>query len=46
MRLLTGWEKPLEKVPDAVTKAFDMLVRTSVHLAGLLNERPYPGEDE
>ncbi|WP_312407671.1 flavodoxin family protein [Rhizobium sp.] len=34
----------LEEVPDVVTTAVDMLVRNTVHLAGLLKASQYPGE--
>lgn len=34
----------LEKVPDVVTKTVNMLVRNTVHLAGLLKASQYPGE--
>jgi len=34
----------LEKVPDVVAKAVDMLVRNTVHLATLLKASQYPGE--
>jgi hypothetical protein len=34
----------LEKVPDVVSKAIDMLVRNTVHLATLLKGSQYPGK--
>lgn len=34
----------LDEVPDVVTKTVDMLVRNTVHLAGLLKKSQYPGE--
>ncbi len=34
----------LEEVPEVVTNAVDMLVRNTVHLAHLLQEKQYPGE--
>ncbi len=34
----------LEKVPEAVTTAVNMLARNTVHLAKLTVENPYPGE--
>jgi multimeric flavodoxin WrbA len=34
----------LEKVPEAVTTAVNMLARNTVHLAKLTIENPYPGE--
>lgn len=34
----------LEHIPEAVTKAVDMLARNTVHLAKLTKENPYPGE--
>ncbi|MDD1498214.1 flavodoxin family protein [Agrobacterium sp. CNPSo 3708] len=34
----------LEHIPETVTKAVDMLVRNTVHLARLTKEDPYPGE--
>lgn len=34
----------LEKIPEAVTTAVDMLARNTVHLAKLTVEKPYPGE--
>ncbi|MEV4607440.1 flavodoxin family protein [Neorhizobium sp. LMR1-1-1.1] len=36
----------LEAVPDAVTTMVDMLVRNTVHLAGLLKASRYPGEQK
>lgn len=36
----------LEAVPDAVTTPVDMLVRNTVHLAGLLKASQYPGEQK
>ena len=35
----------LESVPDVVSKTVDMLVRNTVHLAGLLKASQYPGEE-
>lgn len=35
----------LKEVPDVVTKTVDMLVRNTVHLAGLLRASPYPGKE-
>jgi multimeric flavodoxin WrbA len=35
----------LEKIPDVVTETVDMLVRNTVHLASLLKESQYPGEE-
>ena len=35
----------LETVPEAVMTMVSMLVRNSVHLAGLLQSSPYPGEE-
>lgn len=35
----------LEPVPDVVSKTVDMLVRNTVHLAGLLKASQYPGEE-
>lgn len=34
--------KDLEEVPEAVTSAARMLARTSIHLARLLKDKPYP----
>ncbi|MQB19931.1 flavodoxin family protein [Agrobacterium tumefaciens] len=34
----------LEHIPETVTKAVDMLVRNTVHLARLTKANPYPGE--
>ncbi len=36
----------LEKVPDVVTTAVDMLVRNTLHLARLLKDNAYPGESK
>jgi multimeric flavodoxin WrbA len=36
----------LKAVPDAVTTMVDMLVRNTVHLAGLLKASQYPGEQK
>lgn len=36
----------LKAVPDAVTTMVDMLVRNTVHLAGLLKASRYPGEQK
>jgi multimeric flavodoxin WrbA len=36
----------LKAVPDAVTTMVDMLVRNTVHLAGLLKATQYPGEQK
>lgn len=36
----------LKTVPDTVTTMVDMLVRNTVHLAGLLKSKPYPGEEK
>lgn len=36
----------LKAVPDAVTSMVDMLVRNTVHLAGLLKANQYPGEQK
>lgn len=36
----------LKAVPDAVTTMVDMLVRNTVHLAGLLKGSQYPGEEK
>ena len=35
--------KDLEKTPEQVAKATDMLARNTVHLAGLLRKAEYPG---
>ncbi len=35
----------LKSVPDVVSKTVDMLVRNTVHLAGLLKASQYPGEE-
>lgn len=37
--------KDLEEAPETVTNAVDMLARNTVHLARLLKENAYPGED-
>jgi len=34
----------LEKVPDVVTRSVKMLARNTAHLARLLNDKRYPGE--
>jgi len=34
----------LEKVPDVVTRSVKMLARNTAHLARLLNDKQYPGE--
>jgi multimeric flavodoxin WrbA len=36
----------LDDVPEVVTTTVDMLARNTVHLAGLLKEKQYPGEDD
>ena len=36
----------LDEVPEVVTSAVDMLVRNTVHLAGLLSKSQYPGEKQ
>ena len=36
----------LKTVPDTVTTMVDMLVRNTVHLAGLLKASEYPGEEK
>lgn len=33
----------LQKTPEAVTSAIDMLARNTVHVAQMLADRPYPG---
>ena len=35
----------LDEVPDVVSKTVDILVRNTVHLAGLLEASQYPGEE-
>ncbi|MGO4440947.1 flavodoxin family protein [Rhizobium sp. RAF56] len=35
----------LKKVPDVVTQSIEMLARNAVHLATLLDEQAYPGND-
>lgn len=34
--------KDLEKVPDSVTEAAELVARNAAHLAGLLSAKPYP----
>jgi multimeric flavodoxin WrbA len=37
--------KDLDKTPEAVDKSIRMLARNTAHLARLLAEKPYPGEE-
>lgn len=36
----------LDEVPEVVSTAVDMLVRNTIHLAGLLSKTQYPGEKQ
>jgi hypothetical protein len=37
--------KDLDRVPEKVTQTARMLASNAAHLARLLSERPYPGEE-
>ena len=38
--------KDLKSMPKAVRTTIDMLARNVAHLAAVLNDKPYPGEDD